>query len=129
MKQIVVVAGVIRENGRLLLAKRLSSSSEGDKWEFPGGKVEWGEDPRQALQRELYEELKITVDVMELLDAVSHINGETHLLLLYFECRIREGSPTPVECQQVGWFESEAVSALEMPPADRRFWIWLGNNM
>lgn len=104
MKQIVVTAAVMEKDGQFLLAQRLPQDSEGGKWEFPGGKVEWGEEPKQSLQRELREELGVTAEIGPLLDVISEVKGSMHLILLYFESKIVEGEPKAVECQAVSWW-------------------------
>ncbi|MBP2698892.1 (deoxy)nucleoside triphosphate pyrophosphohydrolase [Photobacterium lucens] len=65
VKRIVVVAGVIEKEGKYLLAQRLDSASQGGLWEFPGGKIEANESPEQALERELMEELAITIKTQQ----------------------------------------------------------------
>lgn len=117
-----MTAGVLRQRGKLLLAQRYADDSEGNKWEFPGGKVEWGEDPRSGLKRELDEELKVTAAVGQLLEAISVVRDGIHLVLLYFECRIDAGCPEAVECQQIGWWTPAQIDGLPKPPADDEFW-------
>ena len=122
MKQVLVTAGVIGKGGRFLMAQRLPQGAEGGKWEFPGGKVEYGEDPRYGLQRELLEELGIQVAVGRILDVISTIEEARQLVLLYFECRITQGEPAPLQSQAVGWLTPEEIIALEKPDSDERFW-------
>lgn len=116
MKQIVVTAAVIEKEGRLFMAQRRPQDSEGGKWEFPGGKIEWGEEPRQSLCRELQEELGIRAEVGPLLDVISEVKGNMHLILLYFACRIIEGEPKPIECQAVSWWAPDDIDGLAKPP-------------
>ncbi len=122
MRQLLVTAAVIIRDDRILMAQRRPQDREGGKWEFPGGKVEIGEDPRAGLQRELREELGIAVTVEEPLDIVSETNGDLQLILIYFGCRIVSGTPLPIECQAVTWLGPGEIAALEKPPADARFW-------
>jgi len=123
MKQILVVAGVITDDdGHFLMAQRCLDDSEGGKWEFPGGKVEAGEDPRVSLVRELKEELRIVAEVGALLEVVSEIKGDSQLILLYFKGRIIEGIPTAVECQRIMWLKPAAMDNLIKPKSDQRFW-------
>lgn len=121
-KQILVTAAVIISQNRILMAKRLPYGSEAGKWEFPGGKVELGEDPRSCLERELKEELGITVAVDRVLDVVSEVNHEQHLVLIYFHCRVRNGEPAPLQCQEIKWAMPEEIDNLDKSPADERFW-------
>jgi mutator protein MutT len=104
------------------MAKRLPLGNEPNKWEFPGGKVEPGEDPRSCLERELKEELGIAVSVDRVLDVVSEVNHEQHLVLIYFHCRIRDGEPVPLQCQEAKWLNPEDIDGLDKAPADERFW-------
>lgn len=104
------------------MAQRLAYGSEGGKWEFPGGKIEPGESPRACLQRELQEELGITVSVDEVLDVISTVKDQQQIILLYFLCQIVQGEPVTLECQQVGWFDSAEIVQLEKPENDDHFW-------
>lgn len=122
MKQLVVTAGVLVENRKLLMAKRHAGDTEGGKWEFPGGKVEWGEEPRQGLRRELLEELGLEVSVGRILEVVSVFKADFHIILLYFECQRLRGIPAALECQQVLWFTPGEVDQKEKPQADQLFW-------
>lgn len=122
MRQLLVTAGVLLDQGKVLLAQRHERDSEGGKWEFPGGKVEPGEDPRRGLQRELAEELGVKVRVGRIWEVISKPKGDLQLILLYFRCELVEGTPEALDCQQVGWFLPEAVDALEKPAADHTFW-------
>ncbi len=121
MKQILVTAAVIIEDNLLLMAQR-SDGDEAGKWEFPGGKVEPGEDPRTCLKRELREELGIDVEVGLVLEVVSVPQNDRHLILLYFKCAILAGKPEPLQCRQVKWFDPKKVELLDKPPADLIFW-------
>lgn len=122
MNQILVTAGVIHEANRILVARRRLDDREGGKWEFPGGKVEPGEDPRQAIRRELREELGIEAEAGRILDVVSVADGAQHLILLYFTCRIVSGVPSALQCQEVRFLEPEQIDRLEKPAADACFW-------
>ena len=122
MRQILVTAGVIVERDLVLMARRREHDREGGKWEFPGGKVEPGEDPRQAIRRELQEELGITVEVGRVIDVISEVDGDLHLILIYFECAITSGEPQPFQCQEVIRGPVSRIDPLAKPPADARFW-------
>ncbi|MGE5582874.1 MAG: (deoxy)nucleoside triphosphate pyrophosphohydrolase [Bacillota bacterium] len=125
----LVTAGVIIENGKYLIAQRPLQGTEGGKWEFPGGKVELGEDPRDGLRRELFEELGVEVDVGPVLEVVSTLRAEQQLILLYFLCRLIKGQPRPLECQAVEWLTPGQINLLEKPESDQRFWeAWRDRN-
>jgi 8-oxo-dGTP diphosphatase len=92
---IVVSAGVLIEHGRVLLTQRKAGSHLAGAWEFPGGKVEPGEDPRDALTRELLEELGIETAVHEVIDVTFHRYPERAVLLLFYRARRVPRSPEP----------------------------------
>ena len=81
----VVVAGVIRSGESVLLAQRPNDDPLGPRWEFPGGKVEYGESPEESLRRELLEELAIQVEVGGLLGEVIHDYGTGRIRLIAYE--------------------------------------------
>ena len=110
------------ENKLVLMAKRRRNDREGGKWEFPGGKVEPGEDPRQAMRRELEEELALKVAVGKVIDVISELDGDNQLILIYFECAIVAGTPLPLQCEQVMWGNIDQIDGLDKPAADHRFW-------
>ena len=122
LKQVLVTAAVIIKTGQILLAQRLPEAFEGNKWEFPGGKVEPGEDPRAGLRRELKEELGLEVKVGRVLEVCAENFETRQLVLLYFEVKIVQGVPEPIDCQAVAWLEPEQVENLVMPKLDRQFW-------
>jgi 8-oxo-dGTP diphosphatase len=122
LEQIIVTAGFIAENGRILMAQRRPYGSEGGKWEFPGGKIEPGEDPRCCLRRELLEEMGVQVEVGAVLDVISTIKEQRHLIIIYFECRIIAGKLRAIECQDFKWMAPAEVELLEKPESDEKFW-------
>ena len=118
MKTVIVVAGMIVDQGKILVTQRKKDSHQGLLWEFPGGKVEEGEDPRKALQREFREELEIEVAVGRIFEAVYHTYPEYPVLLLVYHCRIERGVPRTLGCRDLRWVHLSKIEALAMPPAD-----------
>jgi 8-oxo-dGTP diphosphatase len=118
MKTVIVTAALIIEQGKILITQRKKDSSQGLLWEFPGGKVKEREEPREALGRELKEELDVEVEVGMLFDAVFHSYPEYPILLLVYRCRIVEGSLKPIGCHDLRWVSLREVEKLAMPPAD-----------
>jgi 8-oxo-dGTP diphosphatase len=118
MKTVIVAAALTVEKGKILVTQRKKDSSWGLLWEFPGGKVEEGEDPRRALRRELKEELDVEADVGGLFDAVFHLYPASPILLLIYRCRIEKGSLKPVGCHALRWVTPGELGELPMPPAD-----------
>ena len=118
---LLVVAGLIERAGRLLLAQRPAGKVRAGLWEFPGGKVEPGERPEEALERELREELGVWPRVEEFLAEVFHSYPEVTIRLQCFRVLLT-GEPKPFEGQNISWFEPEGISFLPLAPADRRLW-------
>ena len=118
MKTLIVTAGLMMEQGKILVTQRKKDASHGLLWEFPGGKVMEAEEPRQALRRELMEELGIEVEVGTIVEAVYHVYPDYPILLLLYSCQIRKGTPKPLGSQGLRWVDSEELKKLAMPPAD-----------
>ena len=129
MTPILLVAAVALIDGdnRVLIAQRPEGKSMAGLWEFPGGKVEAGETPEQALQRELKEELGIDVCLtcMAPFNFASHAYDKFHLLMPLYICRKWEGEVTPREGQTIAWVRALHLSRYEMPPADLPLIPWL----
>ena len=122
MKTILVsAAALIDQDGRILIAKRPDGKSMAGLWEFPGGKVELGETPEQALVRELSEELGIKTwnSCLAPMTFASHAYEDFHLLMPLFVCRKWEGIVIPKEEQELKWVYSSELKNYPMPPADK----------
>jgi 8-oxo-dGTP diphosphatase len=117
---LVAAAALFDERGRVLLTERPPGKSLAGLMEFPGGKVEAGESPENALIRELQEELGITIAAHTLtpLSFASHAYQDFHLLMPLFACTHWLGEPQSLEGQTLNWLAAEALSADLMPPAD-----------
>ncbi|HMC92865.1 MAG TPA: (deoxy)nucleoside triphosphate pyrophosphohydrolase [Allosphingosinicella sp.] len=117
---LVVAAALVGADGRVLLQQRPAGKAMAGLWEFPGGKVEPGERPEQALVRELGEELGIAVEEAALVPAAfaSAPLGEWHLLLLLYLCREWEGDPQALDAAALRWATTAEMRGLAMPPAD-----------
>ena len=118
MKTIVVTAGVMAEHGKILVTQRKKDSPQGLLWEFPGGKVNKGEEPREALRRELKEELDVDVEVGTIFEAVYHLYPDYPILLLVYRCSIHQGTLKPIGCHDLRWVSMKDLKKLAMPPAD-----------
>ena len=116
-----VAAGVVRDaEGRVLLARRHVGTHQGGLWEFPGGKIDDGESPEEALVRELLEELGLTIAVDEPLIFAVHEEPGLEILLLFFAARILSGEPAPNEGQEIRWVPVIDLPSCPTPPADAR---------
>ena len=117
---IVVACALIDEDGALLIARRPAGRPLAGLWELPGGKVEAGEDPEDALIRELNEELGIEIAKADLapLTFASHAYSDFHLLMPVYLCRRWQGNVAAIEGQELRWVQADALAAYDMPPAD-----------
>jgi 8-oxo-dGTP diphosphatase len=121
-RPVVLVAAVamIDPDGRVLFARRPEGKSMAGLWEFPGGKVEAGETPEAALDRELREELgvEICVPCLAPLSFASHAYDDFHLLMPLYSLRKWDGIARPREGQELAWVRPERLRDYAMPPAD-----------
>ena len=117
---LVVVAGLIEQAGKLLITQRSAQSSFSGLWEFPGGKIEAGETPEEALSRELEEELGIAVSVGPIFDAARHAVKRREILILFYPCHIIGGQPRPMAADAMKWILPPQLLEHRFPPADSR---------
>ncbi len=115
---VLVVAGLIPEDQKILIAQRPEGSWMEGFWEFPGGKVHAGEDPRAALQRELLEEIGVVCRVGEIEEVIHHSYPDKTVLLLFYWCQILEGDPKAMEGQALKWVSIEELEGQSILPAD-----------
>ena len=117
---LVAACALIDADGRILIAERPAGKTMAGLWEFPGGKVDPGERPEDALIRELKEELGIVVKEACLapLTFASHSYEDFHLLMPLYVCRRWEGTVAPHEGQRLAWVRPNRLKEYPMPPAD-----------
>ncbi len=113
-----VVAAIIRQDDKILIAQRFDDAHQGGKWEFPGGKVEKGESLEVALIREIKEELGISIRVVKLTDEITHTYPDRIINLHFYESEILEGVPSAIECADIKWVKVKDLNLFEFPPAD-----------
>ncbi len=118
MKTIQVVAAIIRQGDRIFAAQRGYGKSKGG-WEFPGGKIEPGETPRQALAREIREELNAEITVGEKLTQVEWDYPDFHLSMSCYWCALKSGALTLREHESARWLSLNELDAVDWLPADR----------
>ena len=117
---LVVAAALIDAEGLILLAQRPEGKSMAGLWEFPGGKIENGERPEEALCRELNEELGIAVNTKDLkpINFASHAYEDFHLLMPLYACHRWSGQPASKEGQALRWVKPSALHDHPAPAAD-----------
>ena len=117
MKTIRVVAAVIRQGDRIFATARGYGEFKG-QWEFPGGKIEAGETPQQALIREIKEELDVMVSVGDLIDTIEYDYPTFHLSMDCFWCEITDGELKLLEAESARWLTRENLYEVPWLPAD-----------
>jgi 8-oxo-dGTP diphosphatase len=122
MRTVVVAAAVMVEGGRVLLTQRKAGTHLAGAWEFPGGKVEEGEDPRDALRRELREEIGVDVSVGDVVEVSFHRYEDVDkaVILLFYEASRAAGSPDPraLDVAALRWAGRDELRDVDFPPAD-----------
>jgi 8-oxo-dGTP diphosphatase len=118
----IVVAGVLLREGKLLIGQRMANDRHALKWEFPGGKVEPGETPREALARELREELGVEAVVGGEIARYEHsTNGRGPLILLFHKVERFTGEPRSAAFEQIKWESPSALPAYDFLDGDLDF--------
>ena len=117
MKSIRVVAAVIRDGNRIFATQKGYGNYKG-WWEFPGGKIEDGETPQQALKREIEEELDTEIEVGKLISSVEYDYPEFHLSMDCFWCTVVSGKLTLKEAEDARWLTKEDLFSVKWLPAD-----------
>lgn len=120
MVLLVAACALIDADGRILMSQRPAGKTFAGLWEFPGGKVEDGEVPEDAVVRELREELGIEPckQCLQSFSFVSHASDDFHLLMLLYLCRQWDGFARPLEGQSFRWVFPDALLKLDLVPAD-----------
>ena len=117
--QINVAVGILKQDGKYLIAERPSDKYLGGLWEFSGGKIEPNETALAALSRELWEELRIEVITAIPYKQISHDYGDRHVSLEVFLITEYAGTPIGAEGQKIQWVTSAELSNFQFPPANQ----------
>lgn len=118
MKNVKVVAAIIINNGKVFATQRGYGEFK-DGWEFPGGKIEIGETPEQALVREIQEELDTQINVKEKIDTVEYDYPNFHLSMDCFICNIIKGDLILKEHEAAKWLSKDELYSVDWLPADK----------
>jgi 8-oxo-dGTP diphosphatase len=116
-----VVAGLITAaDDRVLITRRRADQPHPLQWEFPGGKIEPGESPTAALERELFEELGARVQVGRIWDVLHHDYGAFEVIMLVYHCRLGPGqTPRCREVEELAWCSPAELAGYPILPADK----------
>lgn len=117
---VIVAAAVVIEDGAVLLTQRPAGTHLAGHWEFPGGKVEPGESPEDAVVRECREECGIDLQVVDILDVTFHRYETKSVLLLFYRCERRSGDIAHLGIAAHAWARAPELDSFELPPADVR---------
>ncbi|HNZ71042.1 MAG TPA: (deoxy)nucleoside triphosphate pyrophosphohydrolase [Prolixibacteraceae bacterium] len=115
---IAVTCAIIVRNDTILACQRRPNSSHPYEWEFPGGKQENYESPEECIIREIWEELRVEIEIIKPLTPVSFSYPEQEIYLMPFLCQITAGNPTPVEHHTIRWQRISMFSDLKWSDAD-----------
>ncbi|MFM2302537.1 MAG: hypothetical protein RLZZ84_2273 [Pseudomonadota bacterium] len=114
----VVAVALMRADHRVLMQRRKLGGAHGGLWEFPGGKVEPDETATAALVREIAEELGIALNPRDLSPLTFAARPNDPYVVLLYSCRLWSGEPVCLDGEEIGWFTSDALDGLAMPPLD-----------
>ncbi len=118
MKDVKVVGAAIMKDGKLFAAQRPENKEIGLKWEFPGGKIEEGETPQQALVREIKEELDTDIQIDRFITSVSYQYPTFHLSMDVYLCHLTGNDPVLSEHIDSKWLTKDQISSIPWAPAD-----------
>lgn len=116
--RVLVAAAVVLHEGRVLITQRPSGTHLEGLWEFPGGKLEPGESPEEALVRECREELGVELDVVDILDVTAHTYPHRDVVLFFYVALIREGTIEHRGVAAHRFVDARELDDAELPPAD-----------
>jgi len=118
LKRIEVVAAIIHDAEGRIFATQRGYGEWKDGWEFPGGKMEAGETPEEALRREIWEELETRIEVERLVETVEYDYPQFHLTMHCYLCRVESGRLELKEHEAARWLEKEELDEVDWLPAD-----------
>ena len=117
---IPVAAGILKKDNLILVGQRPENHTLAGLWEFPGGKIELGETPEQALARELNEELGITAEIGDLKIACTHSYSDVGIIILFYEILFWKGEPKTKHHINLKWVTPAELPTMKIPDANRK---------
>ena len=118
MKQIEVVAAIIHDEQNRIFATQRGYGEWKDYWEFPGGKMEPGETPKEALKREIWEELETRISVERFVKTIEWDYPTFHLVMHCYRCHVESGGLTLKEHEAARWLSTDELHSVNWLPAD-----------
>jgi 8-oxo-dGTP diphosphatase len=115
---LIVTAAIIEHQGKILITQRKPNKNQALKWEFPGGKIEEGETPKECLAREIKEELDIDIKVNDIFEVVHHKYEKITILLLAYKCSYNSGILKTVDCNNFMWVTLDEMKKYDFAEAD-----------
>ena len=119
MKQIKVVAAIIHDSKGRIFATQRGYGDYKDYWEFPGGKMEPGETPEEALKREIWEELETLIEVERMVTTIEYDYPKFYLTMHCYWCSVESGNLLLKEHEAARWLKSDELDIVEWLPADK----------
>ena len=118
MKRVEVVAAVLRDDAGRVFATQRGYGAMKDGWEFPGGKIETGETPEEALKREIVEELNVNIAIDDFLTTVEWDYDTFHLTMQCYLCHVVSGEMVLMEHEAARWLPLKEIDSVDWLPAD-----------
>lgn len=116
---IPVVTGLIRKDTKILLGLRPTGETLAGHWEFPGGKIDQGETPQEALRRELQEEVGIDAEIGDVRFVHTHSYGTRGVVLIFYDVHFWKGEPKSIYHDELKWVEADDLEKMQIPEANR----------
>lgn len=124
-KTLEAVAALIKKQDKYLLAQRKRGDCYGNLWEFPGGAIEPGERHKEAIEREIKEELGAKVKANQILGKFFDQNHRLRIEISLISCVVKDGPFQAKDCQDFGFFSLEEIGKLDLAPADKKIFNYL----
>ncbi|MCF7908032.1 MAG: NUDIX domain-containing protein [Candidatus Omnitrophica bacterium] len=124
-KELAVAAALIKRDSKFLLCQRNPHDCYSLLWEFPGGAIEAGETNKQAIEREIAEELGLKIEAKELVNEFFDEDQDLIIKIFLIRCQIKSGKPKALDCNDFGFFSFPEAEGLALAPADKKILAYL----